>query len=70
MTLFSTLVDRISLDEDYLEQTLAVAASGDDFTAKLLEVFRRTRPERQANKEQEVVLGIHRSDYMLDAPSG
>ncbi len=49
---------------------LAAAAQYDDFTARLLDVLRATRPERAAQAGREVVFGVHRSDYMLDAPSG
>lgn len=31
---------------------------------------RATRQARQETAGQELALGIHRSDYMLDAPSG
>ncbi|GBF95516.1 glutathione synthetase [Raphidocelis subcapitata] len=72
MQLFSGLVDAVARDEDYLEQTLAQAAAFDDFTARLLSLLRDSRPARRAAAAagREVVLGIHRSDYMLDGPSG
>lgn len=31
-TLFNTLIDRVSQDSDYLQETLALAAKYDDFT--------------------------------------
>jgi hypothetical protein len=46
------------------------AAAFDDFTARLLKLLRDSRPARQRWVGREVVLGVHRSDYMLDAPSG
>jgi glutathione synthase len=49
---------------------LAAAAQYDDFTARLLDVLRATRAERAARAGCEVVFGVHRSDYMLDYPSG
>ncbi|KAG2438087.1 hypothetical protein HXX76_005696 [Chlamydomonas incerta] len=72
MPLFNTLVDAVAADESYLETTLRPAAAQDAFTGRLLSCLQATRPERQAMQAagREVVLGIHRSDYMLDAPSG
>lgn len=70
MTAFNELVDAVASDEAYLQNTLAAAAQHDDFTAKLLGVLTETAAARQQCKSQKVVLGIHRSDYMLDAPSG
>lgn len=73
MTVFNTLIDRVAADESYLTVTLSRAAQQDPFTGKLLQLMHNTAPIRQAAKTagvQEVVLGVHRSDYMLDAPSG
>lgn len=52
---------------------LSAAAAHDSFTAALLRVLRETRPARAALADAgvpEISLGLHRSDYMLDAPSG
>jgi len=71
--LFNRLVDAVARDEEYLESVLAGAARSDTFTAQLLEVLRQSRPARQALAAagtDEIALGIHRSDYMLDVPSG
>jgi glutathione synthase len=49
------------------------AHSEDPFTGALLSVLRNTRPARQAMAaagRPTLSLGVHRSDYMLDAPSG
>lgn len=70
MQLFSLLVDRVARDEMYLEDTLAQAAALDPFTGRLLHLLRDSRPARRRWAGREVVLGVHRSDYMLDAPSG
>lgn len=70
MPLFSELVDKVAADEAYLESTLAQAAQHDEFTARLLGVLRGSRGARARFRAGEVVLGVHRSDYMLDAPSG
>lgn len=69
-TAFNSLVDAVAADEQYLEATLEAASQHDDFTARLLWVLRESRPQRQARSGSEIELGIHRSDYMLDQPSG
>ncbi|KAI8475146.1 MAG: glutathione synthetase [Monoraphidium minutum] len=70
MPRFNDLVDAVARDEEYLEATLAQAAAHDAFTGRLLQLLRDSRTARRKLAEGEVVLGIHRSDYMLDAPSG
>ena len=67
---FNALVDAVASDEAYLEETLRGAAAHDDFTARLLGLLRDSRGARQKFAAASPVLGIHRSDYMLDAPSG
>ncbi len=71
MPLFNRLVDAVAADEAYLSSTLARAAEHDDFTAQLLTLMTDTAAARRRWREagREVVLGVHRSDYMLDAPS-
>ena len=68
MKLFNLLVDRVALDEGYLQQTLEKAAQYDEFTARLLTLLASTREAR--SKVPLISLGINRSDYMLDTPSG
>lgn len=46
------------------------AAAHDAFTARLLRLLRDSRPARSRWAGAAPVLGVHRSDYMLDAPSG
>ncbi|EFJ43050.1 hypothetical protein VOLCADRAFT_76898 [Volvox carteri f. nagariensis] len=72
MPLFNRLVDAVAADEDYLEGTLRHAAQYDGFTGRLLAVLHATRSTRDEMRVagRNVVLGIHRSDYMLDQPSG
>lgn len=72
MPLFNQLVDAVAADEAYLAATLAPAAAQDDFTARLLRLLVDSAPRRAelAAAGRAVVLGVHRSDYMLDAPSG
>jgi glutathione synthase len=68
MPLFSSLVHAVSQDGRYLARTLAAAAKHDDFTSRLLGVWRESA-ELRAQFGTSVVLGLHRSDYMLDEPS-
>ena len=72
-TSFNALAAAVSLDEPWLEETLAAAATADDFTARLLRVMRDTRGCRggpgASGGGEEVVLLLSRSDYLLDAPS-
>ncbi|GIL90454.1 hypothetical protein Vretifemale_18104 [Volvox reticuliferus] len=72
MPLLNRLVDAVADDEGYLESTLGPAALYDTFTGRLLKTLQTTRSARSALRAagKEVVLGIHRSDYMLDEPSG
>eukprot|EP00878_Enallax_costatus_P022444 GHUV01023809.1.p1 GENE.GHUV01023809.1~~GHUV01023809.1.p1 ORF type:complete len:478 (+),score=162.56 GHUV01023809.1:1126-2559(+) len=73
MKAFNTLVDRVAADEDYLTATLSKTAQHDAFTGRLLQVLHDTAAARQMTRAAgvpEVVLGVHRSDYMLDAPTG
>ncbi|GAX73563.1 hypothetical protein CEUSTIGMA_g1014.t1 [Chlamydomonas eustigma] len=70
MPLFNRVIDRVAADEAYLERTLAAAAKFDDFTRRLLQLLVATRSARQALAGGEIALGINRSDYMLDEPSG
>ena len=37
-TVFNTLIDRVSRDSEYLQQTLALAAEHDDFTVRQLNI--------------------------------
>ncbi len=67
---FNSLVDAVAGDETWLEETLALAATHDDFTGRLLGLLQSTREARGRWAGSRPVLGVHRSDYMLDAPSG
>jgi glutathione synthase len=73
MTTFNTLIHRVAADEAYLCETLSLAGQQDAFTGRLLQLLQHSTPARAAAAAagaKEVVLGVHRSDYMLDAPSG
>ncbi|XP_034761267.2 glutathione synthetase-like isoform X2 [Acipenser ruthenus] len=60
---FNLLVDRISQDTEFLEQALASTIKVDDFTAQLFKIYRQVLQE---GLSQPIVLGMNRSDYMLD----
>ena len=68
MPLFSSLVHAVSRDEQYLNTVLARAAQYDEFTRNLLQAWQDSA-EQRAKFGSRVVLGLHRSDYMLDDPS-
>ncbi|XP_068606614.1 glutathione synthetase-like [Brachionichthys hirsutus] len=62
-THYNTLVDKISRDQDFLEEALAGTIQVDDFTAKLFGIYRQVQKKGQT---QSIVVGLNRSDYMLD----
>ncbi|KAF6723106.1 Glutathione synthetase [Oryzias melastigma] len=62
-THFNTLVDKISQDTDFLQEALANTIEVDDFTARLFRIHQKILQE---GRSQEIVLGLNRSDYMLD----
>ena len=67
---FNRLVDRVSRDSDFLQQTLGGGVSdADPFTAKILQLYKEiyVNPSSDdANFAKTAdFLGIHRSDYML-----
>ncbi|KAM7410833.1 hypothetical protein PAMA_021002 [Pampus argenteus] len=62
-THYNTLVDKISQDPDFLQEALAGTIAVDDFTARLFRIHQQILKE---GKSQSIVLGLNRSDYMLD----
>nr|XP_020473606.1 glutathione synthetase [Monopterus albus]XP_020473607.1 glutathione synthetase [Monopterus albus]XP_020473608.1 glutathione synthetase [Monopterus albus]XP_020473609.1 glutathione synthetase [Monopterus albus] len=60
---YNTLVDKISQDPDFLKEALASTIAVDDFTARLFRIHQQILEE---GRSQSVVLGLNRSDYMLD----
>ncbi|OWK50847.1 Glutathione synthetase [Lonchura striata] len=60
---FNLLVDAVSQNKEFLEQTLASTIKVDDFTARLFRIYVQVLEEGLA---QTVFLGINRSDYMFD----
>ncbi|XP_068187857.1 glutathione synthetase isoform X1 [Antennarius striatus] len=62
-THYNILVDKISQDVDFLQETLASTIAVDDFTARLFRIHQQILKEGRA---PSIALGINRSDYMLD----
>lgn len=62
--IFNELVDRVSLDGEFLQSSLSRTRQVDDFTARLLEIHAKMMA---VNKKEDIRLGLHRSDYMLDS---
>lgn len=68
---FNELVDRVSRDADFLEQTLGGGvAAMDPFTANILKLYKQVYVNGDAKSPAVLAdrLGIHRSDYMLHSP--
>ncbi|XP_070037109.1 glutathione synthetase, chloroplastic [Nicotiana tomentosiformis] len=61
--IFNELVDRVSQDGEFLQQSLSRTKKVDPFTSRLLEIHSKML---KINKKEEIRLGLHRSDYMLD----
>ncbi|KAL9320307.1 hypothetical protein ACSQ67_012146 [Phaseolus vulgaris] len=61
--IFNELVDRVSLDAPFLQHALSRTKEADEFTSRLLDIHCKML---QINKKEEIRLGLHRSDYMLD----
>ncbi|KAL3702413.1 hypothetical protein R1sor_020435 [Riccia sorocarpa] len=66
-TLFNELVDRVSLDVEFLKRALGQAQKADEFTGRLLKMYCMILDE---GVKQDIRLGLHRSDYMLDVATG
>jgi hypothetical protein len=62
--IFNELVDRVSLDGEFLQAALSRTKQVDEFTARLLEIHEKMKA---INKKEDIRLGLHRSDYMLDS---
>ncbi|KAH7543124.1 hypothetical protein FEM48_Zijuj02G0149900 [Ziziphus jujuba var. spinosa] len=61
--IFSELFDRVSLDGKFLHDSLSRTKKVDSFTSRLLDIHSKML---EINKKEEIRLGLHRSDYMLD----
>ncbi|KAG7273985.1 hypothetical protein CRUP_011167 [Coryphaenoides rupestris] len=64
---YNLLVDLVSRDAPFLEEALASTVLVDDFTARLFNIHKQMLAE---GRSSPIVLGINRSDYMLDDPGG
>ncbi|CAH0481993.1 unnamed protein product [Peronospora belbahrii] len=69
--IYGRLVDRVSRDVEWLHHCVQSVVAEDAFTGRLLQLSRQVQNE---GVQQQVYLGIHRSDYMLhetqaDVPS-
>ncbi|XP_020598280.1 glutathione synthetase, chloroplastic [Phalaenopsis equestris] len=62
--IFNELVDRVSLDGNFLQDSLSRTKKVDSFTSRLLDIHSKML---EINKKEVIRLGLHRSDYMLDA---
>ncbi|XP_021671166.2 glutathione synthetase, chloroplastic isoform X1 [Hevea brasiliensis] len=60
---FNELIDRVSLDGNFLQDSLSRTKKVDVFTSRLLDIHSKVL---EMNKTEEIRLGLHRSDYMLD----
>lgn len=63
--LFNTLVHRVASDPVWIINTLSNTAKADIFTKRLLDIFIETS-DMSSQCKQKFVLGLHRSDYMLN----
>ncbi|KAJ4719526.1 Glutathione synthetase [Melia azedarach] len=60
--IFNELIDRVSLDAKFLQESLSRTKKVDAFTSRLLDIHSRMI---EMNKKEDIRLGLHRSDYML-----
>ncbi|KAG2244043.1 hypothetical protein Bca52824_094112 [Brassica carinata] len=61
--IFNELVDRVSLDAKFIQDSLSRTKKADIFTSRLLDIHSKML---ESNKKEDIRLGLHRSDYMLD----
>ncbi|OMP01138.1 Glutathione synthase, substrate-binding, eukaryotic [Corchorus olitorius] len=61
--IFNELFDRVSLDGKFLQDSLSRTKKVDAFTSRLLDIHSKML---ELNKKEDIRLGLHRSDYMLD----
>uniref|UniRef100_A0A3Q1EHH7 Glutathione synthetase n=1 Tax=Acanthochromis polyacanthus TaxID=80966 RepID=A0A3Q1EHH7_9TELE len=66
-THYNTLVDMISQDAEFLQEALASTIEVDGFTARLFRIHQQILKE---GRSQSIVLGLNRSDFMLDQKDG
>ncbi|EOA19388.1 hypothetical protein CARUB_v10000662mg [Capsella rubella] len=61
--IFNELIDRVSLDGKFLQDSLSRTKKADIFTSRLLDIHSKML---ERNKKEDIRLGLHRFDYMLD----
>ncbi|KAG5541327.1 hypothetical protein RHGRI_021233 [Rhododendron griersonianum] len=61
--IFNELIDRVSLDGEFLQESLSRTKMVDAFTSRLMDIHSQML---ENGKREEIRLGLHRSDYMLD----
>ncbi|KAL6521776.1 Glutathione synthetase [Orobanche gracilis] len=61
--IFNELVDRVSLDSKFIQDSLSRTKKVDAFTSRLLDIHAKML---DMNNKEDIRLGLHRSDYMLD----
>jgi len=62
---YALLADAVRRDEEWLLRVLSSTAAADPFTGRLLEIARLVR-HLDGDERQPAVLGLLRSDYMID----
>lgn len=65
--LFAAVSDAVSRDDAFLRETLRGVIKGDEFTANIWRIYEACGAQKGRHPME---LGILRSDYMLDVPSG
>ncbi|OLY85293.1 Glutathione synthetase, chloroplastic [Smittium mucronatum] len=63
-TAMNLLYHKVSNDSKFLIETFSEVIGGDEFSAKLFDIYKRS------NSKQTISLGINRSDYLLDETQG
>ncbi|KAL8518226.1 hypothetical protein ACS0TY_009554 [Phlomoides rotata] len=61
--IFNELIDRVSLDAKFIQESLSRTKKVDTFTSRLLDIHAKMLDMK---KNEDIRLGLHRSDYMLD----
>ena len=60
---FNKILDKLSRDQEYLEQILTPISEKDDFIKKLLDISKKVSSYEH---KQNIQCGIFRNDYMID----
>jgi glutathione synthetase len=65
--IFNNLIHKVSLDHTWLQSALETTVQSDEFTRKLMDIYKIVLKE---GIKQKISLGINRSDYMLHQVEG